>query len=309
MEIALVVLAAGLSTRYGEGLKQVDGVGPCGEALVDYAVYDALRAGVRRVVFVIRPEIEPAFHERIGRLPAGVRGVSVVQSLADVPAGVELPPGRRKPWGTGHAVLAARGVVNSPFIVVNADDFYGAAAYRMLAEHLRRRAGEHPPCFALVGYRLRDTVPPTGGVSRAVCHVGPDGLATAVSEVLQIRPLDGGFEGLTPQGARVVLGGDELVSMSIWGFTPAIFPVLEQAFAAFLQAHAGDRAAEFLLPDAVTHAIAGGHARVAVLPAASAWCGLTSRDDREAVRRHLAELVARGEYPRGRARSAPDTSR
>lgn len=296
VELSLVVLAAGLSTRYGNGFKQIEPVGPHGEALVDYAVHDAVRAGVTRIVFVVRPEIEPAFRERIERLPPGVRGTCVVQALDDLPPGFGVPAGRTKPWGTGHAVLVSARAVATPFLVVNADDFYGAEAYELVADHLRRRAGDVPPCFALVGYRLRDTVPPHGGVSRAVCRVESDGVVTAVSEVVSIRPVDEGFEGRSPGGERVVLTGDELVSMSMWGFTPAIFPVLEREFAAFLRAHGDELSAEFLLPDAVTAAVASGGARLVALPAPSAWCGMTSREDRETVRRYLAALAARGEF-------------
>lgn len=299
VELGLVVLAAGLSTRYGDGFKQIEAVGPNGEALVDYAVHDAIRAGVDHVVFVVRPEIERAFRERLDHLPPGVEGRTVVQRLDDLPASVTVPPGRVKPWGTGHAVLVAARAVTAPFMVVNADDFYGAAAYRSVADHLRRHAGTTPPCFALVGYRLRDTVPPQGGVSRAVCRVGPEGRVTAVSEVLNIRPTDDGFEGRSPRGEQVALTGEELVSMSMWGFTPAIFPVLEAEFGTFLRARGHQASAEFLLPDAVTVAVTTGRARLLALPGPSAWCGMTSREDRETVREHLAALVARGEYPAG----------
>ncbi len=284
VELGLVVLAAGLSTRYGDGFKQIEAVGPNGEALVDYAVHDAIRAGVTRIVFVVRTEIEPAFWERIGRLPSGVGGLCVVQTLEAVPPGFAPAIGRTKPWGTGHAVLVAARAVTTPFMVVNADDFYGAAAYRALADYLLRHAGTTPPSFALVGYRLRDTVPPQGGVSRALCRIGPEGLVTAVSEVLNIRPTDDGFEGRSPRGERVALTGEELVSMSMFGFTPAIFPVLEAEFSRFLRARGHEGSAEFLLPDAVTAAVATGRARLVALPAPSAWCGMTSREDRETVR-------------------------
>jgi hypothetical protein len=297
MTITLVVLAAGLSTRYGHGLKQLEAVGPNGEALVDYAVYDATHAGITRIVFIVRREVEAAFWERVARLPAGVEGTCVVQALEDVPAGFGVPPEREKPWGTGHAVLSAARAVAGPFVVANADDFYGAAAYRAVVDHLRQHATDAPPCFAVVGYRLRDTVPAHGAVSRAVCRVDASGFVTALSETLDIRPTAAGYAGRTPDGERVSLRGDELVSMSLWGFTPAIFPVLEEEFARFLRARGHDRAAEFLLPDAVTAAVASGRARLAVLPAPSAWCGITSHEDRETVRRYLAELAARGEYP------------
>jgi len=296
MSLTLVILAAGMSSRYGGGMKQTDTVGPRGETLLDYGVFDAIRAGFTQVVFVIRPEIEGDFRERIARLPAGVTGRCVHQTTSQLPRGLSVPAGRAKPWGTGHAVLAAADV-DSPFVVINADDFYGASAYAAMAEHLRRHADARPPRFALVGYRLRDTLSTHGGVSRAICRLDTANRVTSVVEVFDLVQGGGRVTGRTPEGEAVSCTGDELVSMSIWGFTPAIFRMLEARFAAFLRDRAADPTAEFLLPVAVSDMIARGEAELVALAAGETWCGMTSRQDREDVRARIAEMVARGIYP------------
>jgi hypothetical protein len=296
MPLTLVILAAGMSSRYGGGMKQTDAVGPRGETLLDYGVFDAVRAGFTRIVFVIRPEIEEHFRERIARLPAGVTGACVHQALGQVPPGFALPAARRKPWGTGHAVLAAAGV-DSPFVVVNADDFYGASAYGAMAGHLRRHRDARPPRFALVGYRLRDTLSTHGGVSRAVCRLGTANRVTSVIEVFDLIQTGNRVTGRTPDGEARAFSGDELVSMSIWGFTPAIFKMLDARFAAFLRDRGADPKAEFLLPTAVSDMIGTGEADLIALAAGETWCGMTSRQDRGEVRARIAAMVSRGDYP------------
>jgi CTP:molybdopterin cytidylyltransferase MocA len=296
MPLTLVVLAAGLSSRYGGSMKQTDAVGPRGETLLDYGVYDAIRAGFTRIVFVVRPEIERHFAERVRQLPDRVEGRCVYQTLDQLPPGFRVPAGRVKPWGTGHAVMAAAGV-DSPFVVINADDFYGASAYARLAGHLRAHAAASPPCFALVGYRLRDTLSAHGGVSRAICRLDDERRVMDVIEVFDLVDAGGRVNGRTPDGEAVSFAGDELVSMSIWGFTPAVFPMLRARFAAFLRDRGADPKAEFLLPVAVSAAIAAGEAELVALAAGETWCGMTSRQDREEVRTRVAALVARGVYP------------
>lgn len=297
MPLTLVVLAAGLSSRYGGAMKQTDAVGPNGETLLDYGVYDAIHAGFTHIVFVVRPEIEDDFRTRLARLPRGVSGVCACQVLGQVPAGFGVPSARTKPWGTGHATLAAADDATTPFAVVNADDFYGASAFRAMADHLRHHHAARPPRFALVGYRLKDTLSRHGGVSRAICHLDADRRVRSVVEVFDVLRRGDRVTGRLPDGEPVSLTGDELVSMSFWGFTPVVFPMLEARFAAFLAARGHDPAAEFLLPTAVSDMIAVGEAELVALTAGDTWCGMTSRQDRDEVAVRIGGMVRRGEYP------------
>jgi len=297
MDLTLVILAAGLSTRYGQGLKQADGVGPSGEYLWEYAVHDAARAGFGRVVLVIRPGLEPELSRRVGFMAGDLEVVFAVQALDAVPPTVAVPDGRRKPWGTGHAVLAAAPAVSSPFVVVNADDFYGAAAYEAIAAHLRRHASTAPPQFAMAGYRLASTLSAHGGVSRAIVSADARGLVSSVVEVVDIATRDARLGGRTLGGEAVSLTGDELVSMNCWGFTPAIFPMLREGFARFLRTRGTDPAAEFVISDEVGALVAAGEAQLHLLPSGDEWCGMTAGPDRDDVRRRLAALVAAGRYP------------
>ena len=298
MDLTLVVLAAGLSTRYGR-IKQLEPVGPGGEALVDYAIFDAVRAGFNKVVLVTRRELEKALREHV----VGIFGDSLAmavayQELADVPESFAVPVDRRKPWGTGHAVLAAETAVREPFVAINADDFYGADAYVALADHLRAVGDADDIEFAAAGYTLRDTLSSHGGVSRAVCEVNADGYLSRVTEVKRIEEASGTLAGVTVAGERFVLTGDETISMNIWAATPVAFPLLRQQFADFLDGHGSNPDAEFLLSTAVNDLIASGRGRVKVLPARGPWLGVTYQDDRPYVVARLSELVDAGLYPR-----------
>jgi hypothetical protein len=262
-------------------------------------VFDARRAGFARVVFVIRRDMADRFHDAIGRrYQGGVEVAYAFQELHDLPHGNEAPAGRTKPWGTGHAVLAAAAMVSEPFAVINADDFYGADSFAALGRFLA--AGERaasPDVFALVAFRLRDTVSEHGAVARGVCAVGDDGFLAHVNEVTGIdRAPDGGFLAPGPGGPRR-LSGDEPVSLNLWGFTPALFPLLRARFSAFLAERGGDPRAEFFLPDAVNALMHAGQARVKVLPTRSEWFGLTYKADQPRVRARLAEMAAGGAYP------------
>ncbi len=297
MDLTLVVLAAGLSTRYGE-LKQLVPVGPSGEALMDYGIYDAVRAGFNRVVLVTRRELEESLREHV----VGVFGDEIeiavaYQELEALPQGYWVPGGRSKPWGTGHAVLAAAGEVQEPFVALNADDFYGADALASLGGHLRDAAGSEGNLFAAAGYSILDTLSPHGGVSRAVCEVDADGYLLRVTEVKKIAEDDGVLAGVTVNGERYVLGGDETVSMNIWAATPPAFPLLQAEFAGFLEEHGGDVDAEFLLSTAVNELIEQNRVRVKVIPAAGPWLGVTYQEDRPYVMEQLARLVEKGLYP------------
>lgn len=341
MQLTLVVLAAGLSTRYGK-LKQLEPLGPSGETLVHYGIYDALRAGFGRIVLVIRPQLEAAFRRFLMPTFGARVGISFVfQELEHLPAGFSLPVGREKPWGTGHAVLAAAGSVSSPFVVMNADDFYGRHAYAGLAAYLRdgvaasegrdgdgrsvlevrersggppgggsHGASESPPSWpyicAAAGYTLRQTLSAHGGVSRAVCETDEDGYLSRVREIKKVRREDGSIVGWTLAGKRVELTGDETISMNLWGATPPAFSILERQFAEFLERYRSDPEAEFFLSEALNDQVAGGEARVKVIPTPGPWLGVTFPDDRPHVEGELRRLVEAGEYPADLAAASPE---
>ncbi len=297
MQLTLIVLAAGIGSRYG-GLKQLEPVGPGGEALLDYAIYDAARAGFERFLLVIRPELEFAFRERLaGRFRNLPSPEFAHQKLNDLPPGFSVPVGRVKPWGTGHAALAARFATLDRFVVMNADDFYGESAFTALADHLRGLADCNAPEFAAAGYTLRDTLSPHGGVSRAVCEVDGDGYLARVTELKKIGEADGLLSGVTVQGERRELTGDETVSMNLWAATAAAFPLLEREFERFLVEHGDERDAEFYLSNSVNDLIASGEMRVRVIPTPGPWLGVTHREDKPYVVAQLRELVAAGHYP------------
>jgi hypothetical protein len=295
----LLVMAAGVGSRFG-GLKQLEPVGPGGEKLIDYSIYDALRAGVERIVFIVRRDMERDFHAAIGSRFAGrAEIVYAHQELDDVPAWFRTPDGRAKPWGTAHAILSARCAVRAPMLVINADDFYGAAGFRLAAEFLRGApagAAAHER-WAMIGYRLANTLSEHGTVSRGVCAVGPDGLLRDITELTALAPCDGGARETGPGAPGRVLPGETPVSMNFWGFTPAIFPHLEERFARFLRARGGDNKAELYIPAVVKELVDEGLATVRVLDSPDPWFGMTYREDRDAVAARLRELVARGEYP------------
>ncbi len=290
MSLSLVVLAAGMGSRYG-GLKQIDPVGPCGETVLDYAVFDARRAGFTRVVFVIRREFEALFREKIGARYAGKMEVDYVfQALDALPPGHTPPAGREKPWGTGHAVWCARGALTDNFAVINADDFYGADSFAQLAAFLRgASAGAKVAEFAMAGFRLENTLSEHGAVSRGVTTAAPDGALVSIEERHGITAAE--------VGPGKTYSGREFVSMNCWGFTPALFAGLDAQFRDFLTARAGEPKAEFYLPAAVSAMIGKGEAAVRVLPTESAWFGVTYREDKPRVEAAVAALVAAGTYP------------
>lgn len=294
-DLPLVVLAAGLSTRYGR-LKQVDPLGPEGESIIDYNTFDAARAGFTRAVFVVRPEIE----ETIRRHVRGVVGdrfpVSFVhQTIDQVPEGFRAPPDRKRPWGTAQAVLCAQGELDGAFGVCNADDLYGADAFRQLHDHLVL----DPPQTeaALVGYTLEDTLSGEGGVSRGICVLGREGLLERVTEVRQIRQVDGWISGTDTHGGKVELQGDEVVSMNLWGFTTPVLEALARQFRRFMDRFGGDTDHEFFISTSLSSQVGIGNTRVAVLQAEDRWFGVTHAGDREHARKRLAGRIADGRYP------------
>ncbi|RYD34662.1 MAG: nucleotidyltransferase [Verrucomicrobiaceae bacterium] len=304
----LLVLAAGMSSRYGGQSKQTDTMGPHGETLLDYSVFDAKRAGFGRVVFIIRKEGEAVFRERVvSRLEPHLPVALVYQDLADLPEGFALPEGRVKPWGTGHAVLAARHEIREPFCVINADDFYGRTSFAAMADFLRRPAattgaeevaGQEPHRFSMVGFQLRKTLSEYGRVARGICGTGTtDRMLRSVEEMTDIYRTPGGAENRPEGGPVRPLTGDETVSMNFWGFTPAVFDSFTRSFARFLQTRLHDPKAEFYIPLGVDDVIESGEATCEVLPTDGQWFGVTYQDDKPRVRQALRAIVEAGEYP------------
>ncbi|MGO8691717.1 MAG: NTP transferase domain-containing protein [Thermoguttaceae bacterium] len=294
----LLVLAAGLGSRYG-GPKQVEPVGPHGEFIIDYSVYDALRAGFRKIVFVIRKELEEALAQTIlARLPRDLEVCCAWQELDMLPEGFRVPPGRCKPWGTGHAIWAARECVGEPMLVINADDFYGAAAYQAAADYFAL-ADASGTDYCMVGYRLRNTVSPHGPVARGICRADAEALLIEVVEVAGIqRDAAGEIQTTAADGRRQRFSGEEIVSMNMWGFTPAVFPQLERLLGEFLRDRGGLSAAEFYIPAAVAALVRSRAARVKVLDAAGAeWIGATYAQDKALVMDKIRGLIAAGVYP------------
>ncbi len=286
-----------MGSRFG-GLKQVQPVGPHGELIIEYSAYDARGAGFDRLVLVIRRDIERDFREAIGRrLEAHFNVEYVFQELGDVPEQspasrlLQNPP-RTRPWGTGHAVLAARKAVRRPFAVINADDFYGAAGYRALATHFAASVD-----CAMVGYPLRQTLSEHGAVSRGLCATDGSGRLVSITEVTKIEKAGHGARYTDAAGAMHRLTGEELVSMNFWGFTPAVLGHLEKLFAEFLARSGQDPKAEFYLPTALSTLNQQGAARVALLRSEDAWFGITYREDLPAAQQAVAALVKSGRYP------------
>jgi len=293
MDTTLLVLAAGMGSRYG-GLKQMDPVGPSGETLLDYSVFDAVRSGFTRVVFVIRREFEEDFRENIGsRFEDRIDVGYVFQQLNDLPDGFSVPEGRVKPWGTGHAIWCARTAVDSAFLAINADDFYGADAIAGVGSFLSAEPLESTR-YCMAGYRLAATLSPSGHVSRGVCEVSNQGDLIHIQEFTRIErtPLE-----IVNQEDGARFSGEERVSMNCWGFAPGIFAGLEELFAAFLSKHGNGEKSEFYIPAAVADLIQAEKAHVRVLPVESQWFGVTYREDRPTVTSALSGLVSKGDYP------------
>jgi dTDP-glucose pyrophosphorylase len=290
---SLLVLAAGMGSRYG-GLKQMDPVGPAGQTIIDYAIYDALRAGFAKLVFVIRRDLQEPFREIVGqrfekRLPVHY----VFQELGDLPPGFSAPPNRAKPWGTTQAVLAGESAIQEPFAAINADDFYGAQAFRLLAGHLSSGGAD----YAMAGFTLRQTLSDFGSVARGVCETGSDGYLKSVVELTRIERNGAGAKNTDATGQVTQLTGEETVSMNFWGLTPAVFPLLRAKFAAFLERSGRDEKAECYIPSTISELVASGQARVKVLRTGDPWFGVTYREDRPRVVESIRQLVAHGDYP------------
>jgi len=288
----LVILAAGMGSRFG-GVKQVQPVGPNGELIIEYSAFDALRAGFSRLVLVIRKDIEADFRDTIGRrLEQRMDVRYVYQEIDALPAGFKAAADRTKPWGTAHATLVARSEVRGPFMVINADDFYGASAYQTLAKHFAAS-----PDYALVGYPLNQTLSEHGSVSRGLCATDAAGRLKSITEITKIEKTPGGARFTDAAGRIQFLTGQEIVSMNCWGFTPAIFDQLETEFRAFLTQRGTDPKAEMYLPTTVSDLNQRGQAKIALHRSSDAWFGLTYREDIPAAQAAIKALVAAGRYP------------
>lgn len=298
MKPTLIIMAAGMGSRFG-GLKQITPVGPSGEKIMDYSVFDAMRAGFGKVVFVIKHAIEDEFKEKIGNAIAAHLPVEYVfQELDALPAGYTVPEGREKPWGTGHAVLCCRDVVKEPFAVINADDYYGRDCFKLLADFLAQPQTDDKQHFAMAGYRLCNTLTENGYVSRGVCEVDEDNRLTGLTERTHIEIRDSKPQFTEDDGATwTELPNDCYVSMNCWAFPAGTLDSFEKLFCAFLDKRGGEMKSEFYLPFAVDALVDAGKADVQVLPTEDKWYGMTYAADHEMVRSALAALTAQGLYP------------
>lgn len=298
MKPTLFILAAGMGSRYG-GLKQLDGLGPSGETIMDYSVYDALRAGFGKIVFVIRKDFEQEFRDKViskyeGHVPVEV----VFQDIAKIPSQYadKVSPERVKPWGTNHAVMMGKDVISEPFAVINADDYYGADSFRILADFLRSVEGKKNT-YCMIGFRIENTLSENGGVSRGLCEVSSEGNLTGVTECHGIQMKDGALVQTLADGTEAPFPAGASVSMNMWGFTPDYFDYSEKAFLDFLDEHAGELKSEFYIPTVVNNLIADGTITLKVMQTPSKWFGVTYAADRPATVAQFRKLVDDGLYP------------
>ena len=296
--VTLLVLAAGMGSRYG-GLKQLDAVGPNGETVIDYSVFDAIRAGFKKVVFIIREDFKKEFQSSIGnKFQSQIEVEYAYQKLEVLPPGYSLPQDREKPWGTGHAILSAKQVVNEPFAVINADDFYGKLAYQKIFQYLSTVSIDSSPSrFCMVGYPLINTLSEFGSVSRGICIVSDQNKLESVNELTCIQKIENEIVNEAEVQKRQVLSGDEVVSMNMWGFTPQLFSQLEKLFSEFLSENIDNLSSEFYIPFAVDNLIQSNIATVEVLETSEKWFGVTYKEDKSYVQSAVCNLIKSGEYP------------
>jgi NDP-sugar pyrophosphorylase family protein len=294
MKPTLIILAAGMGSRYG-GLKQLDEVGPNGEAIIDYSLYDAIRAGFGKVIFVIRRDFEAAFKERFDpKLKGRIAVEYVYQALDKLPEGFTLPAERQKPWGTAHALLMADGVANEPFAVINADDFYGNKAYQAMAGFLN--SSVDPAEYSMIGYNVENTLSDHGTVSRGVCETDADGYLTTVVERTKIIGETDGIYFYEEDGKHP-LNPKSPVSMNFWGLKPNVFGYLKEGFAQFLKAHGNELKSEYYIPLLVNDNIVNGNIKTKVIECDSPWFGVTYIEDKPIVKGKIDQLISDGVYP------------
>ena len=295
MKPTLLILAAGMGSRYG-GLKQMDKLGPSGETIIDYSIYDAIRAGFGKIVFVIRREIEEEFKEVfVNKLKDQIEIEYAFQELTMLPEGVKLPENRKKPWGTGHAILVAEDKVKEPFAVINADDFYGSQSFEVIAGFLKNNQKEDE--YAMVGYQLDKTLSDFGHVARGVCKADIDGNLQEVTERTNIKRTEKGIAFIGENGEQVMLNDNETVSMNFWGFKPSVFAHLNTYFSEFLKEFGNEPKSEFFIPILVMELIKTQQAKVKVLQSGEKWFGVTYREDKEDVMQKILNKVKAGDYP------------
>jgi UTP-glucose-1-phosphate uridylyltransferase len=295
MKPTLLILAAGMGSRFG-GLKQVEPVGPNGEAIIDYSIYDAIKAGFGKVVFIIRESFSDAFKENFdAKLKGKIEVEYVYQELDMLPEGFKLPEGREKPWGTAHAILVAKNVINEPFCALNADDFYGFNAYKAMAKFLTE--SEDSMEYSMVGYKLNDTLSEFGSVSRGICGEDENNNLVKIVETLKIIKRGNEIISIENDGSETLLTGNEIASMNNWGFKPSVFEQLEKRFSQFLKTEIDKPKSEMYIPSVVFDLIDDKVATVKVLEANSPWFGVTYKEDKPFVIEKINVLIANNEYP------------
>lgn len=300
-DTALVIMAAGIGSRFGGGIKQLAPVGPSGEIIMDYSIHDALEAGFNKIVFIIRRDLEKDFKEIIGnRIEKLAKVEYAYQELTDLPDGFSVPQGRTKPWGTGQAVLTVMDLVKEPFLVINADDYYGKEAFQKIHEYMVHNMDENQEVLdmCMAGFVLSNTLSENGTVTRGACEVDEDGNLKQVKETFGIQMLPEGLKAEDEKGRPVTVRADQLVSMNMWGLPPAFLKELEKRFPEFLaNVPEGNLKAEFLLPQVIDTLVNEGKARVKVLDTNDKWFGVTYQEDKEAVVASIRKLVEEGVYP------------
>lgn len=297
---ALVIMAAGIGSRFGGGIKQLEPVGPNGEIIMDYSIHDAMEAGFNKVIFIIRRDLEKDFKEIIGHRIEKLLPVEYAyQELEDLPAGYEVTPGRTKPWGTGQAVLSVKGMVDGPFLVINADDYYGREGFRRIhdymAEHMDSQSEIYDICMG--GFVLSNTLSDNGTVTRGVCQVDEEGYLTNVTETYNIQMKEDGLHATDESGAPVTISPSQPVSMNMWGLPASFVHELEKGFPVFLDnLKEGDIKSEYLLPKIIDNLVQNKKARVTVLDTPDKWFGVTYREDKQAVADAIRGLIQSGIY-------------
>lgn len=296
---SLVIMAAGIGSRFGKGIKQLAPVGPQGEIIMEYSIYDALKAGFNKVVFIIRKDLEQEFRNIIGERIENITEVEYVfQELEDLPEGFAKPAGRTKPWGTGQAVLAAKKVLNEPFVVINADDYYGKEAFVKVHDYLvQEQPGDEKLHICMAGFSLGNTLSDNGSVTRGICQI-EDGQLTGVKETHDIFKTGTGAQAEHEDGSVELLDVKSLVSMNMWGLTPAFLNILQYGFEEFLKSlKEGELKKEYLLPELIDRLIKDGKAQVDVLETKDTWFGVTYQEDKETVKKAFLDLTRQGLYP------------